>query len=317
MKTVYEKYYKILKDKNLTEKYNQLVYFFDYLNRSYEVLNDSLGRNFWIELGKDELVNNVFPMLVSDMKTIQNNVVVSLRKVCNLIDKDLINLLERLKEKENLLSDYNENRTLIEEEILEIEKEINLKIKEINDTDVKELQDRESFINNNYHLKDINEKKKLFIGNIDNPNEYTREKNYISMKKHMRLFNNTTGEEVKAKSTIRIKKGERLVLTVKLPENTGMIKEIHRTSADGDKEFRTGRIIHAESDVSGDIDNPKYVNYKWNKYPEGVNLHKNHYEWIIYAREKGLVIASQTCEYTDLDNTMLKAMITINVKVED
>ena len=78
----------------------------------------------------------------------------------------------------------------------------------------------------------------------------------------MTLFDNTTGEILTDRSTITMKPGETRVITVKLPTNTGMINEIHRTSADGSSAYKSGKIVKATSDVDPDPNKQLKVNYK-------------------------------------------------------
>ena len=166
-------------------------------------------------------------------------------------------------------------------------------------------------------------KKLQFIGDVDDPNNYAAvNPNYRSMRKTMQLFDNTTGEILNDHDIITIKKGETRVITVKLPTDTGMINEIHRTTADGSGAFRSGKIVKAKSDIDPDPNNIEYVNFReWsNHYPADKSLmHNNSYDWIITAVGDGKVQCSQTCQYTTSASKgeNLKAMINLVVKVED
>ena len=168
---------------------------------------------------------------------------------------------------------------------------------------------------------DIAAKKQKFVGNVDDPNSYDEVKpNFKTMRKTMTLFDNTTGEELKDNDTITMKPGETRIITVKLPTDTGMIQEIHRTTADGNDVYRSGNVVHAVSDVDPDPNKIDYVNYKdWSRHiPSDKSiLHSNTYDWVITAKADGSVTASQTCEYTtDVSKGgNLKAMIDLNVVV--
>lgn len=167
----------------------------------------------------------------------------------------------------------------------------------------------------------IASKKAAFLGSVDDPKNYdTVPSNFRSMRKTMQLFDNTTGQVLDDHATINMKPGETRVITVKLPTNTGMIKEIHRTTADGNGAFRGGKIVTAKSDVDPDPNVIDYVNYKpWSKHwPKNTSgLHSNSYDWIITAKADGSVQCSQTCEYTTdaSKGGHMKAMINLHVNV--
>ena len=148
-------------------------------------------------------------------------------------------------------------------------------------------------------------------------------KEFVAIKE-MRLFDNTTGEEIAPDSTIVLKKGETRVITVKLPTNTGRIGEVVRTTADDcyrDEDKRAGRkrITQSYSDIDPDPNNVERVNYKYSiHWPDDRSLlHTNYYEWVITGTNVGSQQISQTCEYTSLDvpNWYAKAMAGLNIKV--
>ena len=172
----------------------------------------------------------------------------------------------------------------------------------------------------------MSDKKKAFIGDVDDASQYTVAKNVRSMRKEMRLFDNTTGEEIAPDSTIVLKKGETRVITVKLPTNTGRIGNLVRTTADDvyteeDKKAGRKRITTSYSDIDPDPNKVERVNYKYSvHWPEDKSLlHTNYYEWVITGTNTGTHQISQTCEYTSLDvpNWYAKAMAGLNVKVID
>ena len=177
---------------------------------------------------------------------------------------------------------------------------------------------------------DIAAKKKAFIGNVDDPTEYAnvRQGNYKLWKNHMRMFDNTTGEEIPEDGTITLKKGETRVITVKLPTNTGMIQQVVRTTAadtsnKGNNYSDTNKITSSLSDIDPDPNKVDYVNvYNWSTHniPKDKSLmHTNYYDWIITADKVGSREISQTCEYeTDLAKGFyFKAMVGLNVNIVD
>ena len=166
---------------------------------------------------------------------------------------------------------------------------------------------------------DIAAKKVAFVGDVDDASQYTVEGNIRNKVKHMKMFDNTTGEEIPEDGTITLKAGETRVITVKLPTDTGKINTVVRTTADDLK--RSGySVTTSKSDLDPNPNNVDYVNYKpWSRHmPSDKNLqHTNYYDWIIHADKVGGRQISQTCEYsTDASKGgYLKAMIGLNVKV--
>lgn len=169
-------------------------------------------------------------------------------------------------------------------------------------------------------------KKKQFLGNgVDDLSQYSIADNVRNMTKHMRMFDNTTGEEIPEDGHITLKKGETRVITVKLPTNTGAIYDIVRTTAAdtcnkgnyyGDKY----KITSSRSNLTGDSNNIEYVNYKSNHWPSDKSiLHNNYYEWIIHADKTGSRQISQTCEYSNsaIKGWYAKAMIGLNITIVD
>lgn len=324
MKAQYEKYYNSLKNVNIVEKGAKLTSFCDALGNSHTYLQNNLSDSLWQELGKNELNVNVIPTLLKNFGYLKANIE-KLNKACGLTQNDLYNLLVKLDNKEREIAGLEEEeKNKRAGEVTSIESEIDSKIKEINSIEVTEFEalpdpPANTTLDMSNLPADILAKKKLFLGNIDNPNEYTLHPNYVKMIKHLRLFNNKTGEEIQPGSVIRLKKGEELIVTVKLPTNTGMIGLLQRTSADGDATARSKRVVHTLSDVNPDPSKIDFVNYKpWSRHqPTGVNLHTNHYDWIIRGTGTGRATISQTCEYTANNSIMAKAMATLKVIVED
>ncbi len=172
---------------------------------------------------------------------------------------------------------------------------------------------------------DYSEAKKAFLGpGVDDLSQYTIAPNFYNMTKHMRMFDNTTGQEIPEDGHITLKKGETRVITVKLPTNTGSIGEIVRTTA---ADTSTGHGIvdkdqytTSRSALNDDLNNPIYVNYQKNHWPSDRSLlHNNYYEWIIHADRVGGRQISQTCEYTcsAKPGWYAKAMIGLNITIVD
>ena len=173
---------------------------------------------------------------------------------------------------------------------------------------------------------EIAAKKRAFVGDVDDDSQYTvREGNHHIWKNHMRLFDNTTGEEIPEDSKITLRKGETRVITVKLPTNTGKINTIVRTTAadtinKGDY-YLDKPITTSHSDIDPS-DNSEYVNYmgKPPHWPTNRNLlHNNYYDWVITADKVGTKEISTTCEYeTDaFKGFYFKAMAGIDVTIVD
>lgn len=168
--------------------------------------------------------------------------------------------------------------------------------------------------------------KAAFLGDVDDDSQYTVDPNFINMRKHMRLFNNTTGEEIQPDSTIVLRKGETIVITCKLPTNTGKIGELRRVVADDvyrdeDKARGAKRITTSYSDIDPNPNNVERVNYKHSIYwPQDRSLlHTNHYDWVITGTNVGTKQISQTCEYTTeaRPGWYAKVMAGLTIKVID
>ncbi len=159
-------------------------------------------------------------------------------------------------------------------------------------------------------------KKKAFIGDINDTSKYYKDPHYPNMQKDLRCFNNKTGEEITDNQTIHLKVGETIVLTCALPYNAGVPKRIIRTTAaDVSSQSDKYKITSSKSNISGDPNNIQYVNYQYNHWPSGVDLHTNYYEWIIHADKPGKRQISQTCEYESSAGTP-KSMIGINIVID-
>ncbi len=166
-------------------------------------------------------------------------------------------------------------------------------------------------------------KKAKFIGDYNDPNNYTHFKGtkaqMKSRKNKLLLFDNTTGEIIESLGEINMKVGEKRVITVKLPSDTGKINRITRTSA-----FTKGKsIIKVKSDIDPDPNKVEYVLIA--EAPKGGGhspsdtslLQNNCYDWVIEAVAPGRTSATQTTlwESEDSGTYNLKAMEEIFVNV--
>lgn len=162
----------------------------------------------------------------------------------------------------------------------------------------------------------IEAKRKAFIGDINDTSKYYIDPKYPNMQKDLRCFNNQTGEEIFDNQTIHLKVGETITLTIALPYNAGVPKRIIRTTAaDVSSQTDKYKITSSKSNISGDPNNIQYVNYQYNHWPSGVDLHTNYYEWVIHADKPGSRQISQTCEY-ESSAGIPKSMIGINVVID-
>ena len=166
---------------------------------------------------------------------------------------------------------------------------------------------------------DISQKRKAFIGDVNDTSKYYIDPKYPNMQKDLRCFDTQTGEELTDNNTIYMKVGETRVLTVALPYNAGVPKQIIRTTAaDVSSSKDNYKITSSKSDINPDPNVVDYVNYQKqvNHWPKDVDLHTNYYDWIITADKAGKRQISQTCEYESSAGTP-KSMIGINVVITE
>ena len=357
MKAKYQKYYDSLKGADLSSGVSTLSSAVTKSNTELSAIkSDSTA---WNELGAQAFNNVTLPNIMDSVSLLNENITGALTQVvtkCTELVSKLTELDTLEKEKEALgskwtyteggthsqseVTDHNNKIDEIEKKITDKESEIDSLISAINSITITEAKTEEVGTDTSADSSlatllpadgskisipsdpAIAEKKKQFIGNVDDPNNYDAvNPNYRSMHKEMQLFDNTTGEILDDHAVINMKKGETRVITVKLPTNTGMIEEIHRTSADGSEAFRKGTIVKAKSDIDPNPNNIEYVNFReWsNHYPADKSLmHNNSYDWIITAVGDGKVQVSQTCQYTTSAShgENLKAMINLTVNVQ-
>lgn len=321
MNSKYQKYYDKLKDKDFssyTSKYSSTMS--TVKSKLDNVSNNISNSQAWTELGLATLQGSTIPKMMKMESAVESGI----SSLSTAVSK-CSTLVSKLASLEQACRDYDnaseENKPNYKSKINNLENEIDGIINEINSINVEKIKEDISSVGSlSEAANTIAAKKAAFLGDVDDLSQYTQKSNYKTMRKQMLAFDNTTGEIITERSTIYLKPGETRILTVKLPTNTGPIGEIKRTSADGDDGYRSGRIVTAQSDVDPDPNNIDYVNYKShsNHFPPNVDLHQNHYDWIIKANNEGKVIISQTCEYNlkNEPNWYAKAMYVLNVVVK-
>ena len=359
MKAKYQQYYDALKGANLSGGVSKISAAVNSAKTGISSMQSTLSSSSWQELGAMTVNSVTIPSLIQDLDLLNSNVTGALTEVatkCTELVSQLTELEALEKKLESLgskwtyteggtktqseVNSHNNQITETEKEITDKESAIDGMIDAINGitlatasstttttgtetTGTDPLQTDTNVDTSSTSSEAIAAKKKEFLGSVDDPNNYDAvHPRFSAIRKEMTLFDNTTGEILTDRSTITMKPGETRVITVKLPTNTGMINEIHRTSADGSGAFRSGKIVKATSDVDPDPNNQLKVNYKGKDgLPSDHSvLHTNYYEWIITAQPdgKGKVQCSQTCEYTTSASKAahLKAMINLFVDVQ-
>lgn len=328
MESKYQKYYEKLKNKDFNSfisKYNNAIKTVKskITNVSTSISSNS---NSWNEKGVSTIQNTTIPGLQKDVKQVE----AGLTALTSAVTKTstLVSKLEQLESACNAYDNASEEyKSTYRTRINGLEREIDSLITEINSITIVTIVDEkdkksasEANKNTVNNSSSIAQKKAEFLGDVDDSSQYTRASNYKTMRKIMTAFDNTTGEILTENSTITLKPGETRIITVKLPTNTGMIGELKRTSADGDEGYRSGKVVTAKSDVNPDSNVIDYVNYKSysQHFPKGVDLHQNHYDWVITANNEGAVTISQTCEYSLKDEPTFysKVMFELNVRVK-
>ncbi len=177
-------------------------------------------------------------------------------------------------------------------------------------------------------LSDLEAKKKEFMGDVNDPNQFYIDPSYSNKLARMTCFDNTTGEILTDGAVIKLKPGETRILTVKLPDYCGEIDHVFRTTAQEDK----SGVIYNRSDIDPDPNNVDYIRWEPGNpkrqfhYPaSNISTKFNTYEWIITGQRNGKFLASQTCEFqshgTDSSGKTYKysgkkAMVELNIVVE-
>lgn len=326
MNSKYQQYYNELKDKPFASYVNNYVKALNTINTSVNNINSVMSS--CTEKGVEYIKNSILPSLKNEGAKIENG----LRQLTVASSKVTL-LVAKLSELKNACDSYasckEEDKASYKSKIDSLEKEADALINEINSLslDANALNDNVYVYAGNVNgtgtsaldSSTLAAKRAEFIGDVNDTSKYYVDPKYAKKLKQLVCFDNTTGEVLQEGDTLYMKPGETRVLTVRLPYNAGQIDKLLRTTADGDGTFRAGTVATAQCDVNPDPNIIDYVNYKeWsNHIPDNVDLHTNYYDWIITAKANGTVTVSQTCEYTNPDGYMPKAMVGLTLVVKD
>ena len=324
MNSKYQQYYNELKDKAFTPYVTGYMQALNNINTSINSVNSVMSS--CTEKGVEYIKNTILPSLKNEgakLETGLRQLTVASTKVTLLVAK----LTELKNACDSYASCKEEEKNSYKSKIAALEKEADGIINEINSLSITELtidSKGTPYVNNTVGTTTLDPtsiaaKRAAFIGDVNDTSKYYVDPKYAKKLKELVCFDNTTGEILQEGATIYMKPGETRVLTVRLPYNAGQIDKLLRTTADGDEKFRSGTVAVATCDVNPDPNIVDYVNYKeWsNHIPDNVDLHTNYYDWIITAKANGTVTISQTCEYTNPDGYMPKAMVGMKLVVKD
>lgn len=321
MDAKYQKYYNGLKGKDFSPYVSKYKSSIDDVKNKLSSAQGSISEGSWSEKGIKLVKDTVFPVLTSEAASIENGLGVlasAVSKVGNLYSK-LESLDKACKNYDNC---KEEEKETYRNEVDSIEKSIDAIIGEINgmslEIENKSVSAYSSAMTTLTELNSIQALKEEFLGDVDDSSQYYTDPRYRLRAGSLVCFDNTTGQILKEGDTLYMKPGETRILTVKLPNDSGMINQIVRTTADGNGAYNSGKYLTARSDVNPDPNVIDYVNYKsWsNHWPKGVNLHTNHYDWVLTANSEGVVTISQTCEYTNKSRSTPKAMVDLKVVIK-
>lgn len=319
MNSKYQQYYNALNGKEFSEYVSNYSNSLSEINANFNSIESIMSSSS--EKGLDYIKNIIIPSIKAKHSFIETGIrALSLATTkCN----ELIKQLNELKsESQYYYSCSDEEKKYCEIRISTLENKIEEIISSINQIKLEPDNNISSVANSSLNTTNINssikELKEKFIGDVDDISKYYIDPAYSTKAKKLVCFDNTTGETLEEGSTLCMKPGETRVLTVRLPYNAGEIDKIVRTTADGDSTYKDGSVVTAKSDVNPDPNVIDYVNYKsWSNHtPENVNLHTNYYDWVITAKNDGTATISQTCEYTNKNGNIPKAMIDIDVVVK-
>ena len=318
MDSKYQKYYDKLKGKDFSANVSKYKSSLDIVKSKIENIESTIISSEWNEKGLEIIKGSIIPSLTNQTSNIESGI----DCLSSAVSKS-VTLVSKLESLNSLCNSYNkckeEEKANYKSKISSLEKEIDEIISEINSIKV-EIKDESVEFNGyvqslNENINSLENLKKKFIGDVDDLSQYYVDHSYDHKAKDLIGFDNTTGEIIQRGSKIHLKPGETRVITIKVPNCTGPIDQIVRTTADGDSSFRSGKYAHAYSDINPDDNIVETVDYRNNKYPQQANLHTNYYDWVITADASGSVSASQTCEYKNVDGQLLKAMLKIDVEV--
>lgn len=306
----YQKYYNALNGKDFSN------YVQGYLTSLSEINSKFASIKSMMASSSDKGLNYIKSSIIPYIDAQESDIEQGLNALKNASSK-CVTLVELLNQLKNASDYYNscseEEKEKYRSEINSLKYQIDVLVSEINAISLKAVNgDMNSLLPSSIETLRAN-----FIGNVDNINDYYIDPSYANKAKELVCFDNTTGQILKDADTIYLKPGETRILTVRLPYNAGAINKLLRTTADGGEVYRTGSVVTARSDVNPDPSIIDYVNYKENAYhmPSNVNLHTNYYDWVITAKADGTTTISQTCEYTNVNGDMPKAMVELKVVV--
>lgn len=321
MNSKYQKYYNVLNGKDFSTYVASYSSSLSEISTSFNSIESIMSSS--TEKGLEYVKGTIIPSMKTQHATIEQGIqaLSSAASKCN----NLINKLNELKSASDYYSSCKEEeKESYRSKISSLESEIDTIINEINSISLDSQNENSSSgivstLDNTKTDGSIESLRAAFIGDVNDTSKYYIDPAYSKKLKELVCFDNTTGEILEEGDSFYMKPGETRVLTVRLPYNAGEIDQLLRTSADGDSTYRSGSVVTAKSDVNPDPNVVDYVNYKsWsNHFPDNVDLHTNYYDWIITAKADGTAVISQTCEYTNTDGDMPKAMIGINVVVKD
>ena len=326
MDAKYQKYYNGLKGKDFSSCVSKYQANIGELKSKLTSAEGAISPGSWSEKGIEIVKQTVFPTL----KTSTDNIISAVNTLSTVASKvsELVSKLESLekkcKEYDNCSQeDEPDRKNALRNEVKALEGQVDSIINAINgiSIDIPEVsvQAYSSAMSSLEEMNSIQYRKQEFLGDVNDTSKYYIDKTKWTKAKELLVFDNKTGKILKEGDTIYMKPGETRILTVKLPNNAGAISKLVRTTADGDSAYRSGNYVHAVSDVNPDPNKIDYVNYKeWsNHWPQGVNLHTNHYDWVVTAKAEGTVQISQTCEYQNTNGNYPKGMVDLNVVVKN
>ncbi len=325
MDAKYQKYYNGLKGKDFSPYVTKYQANIEEVKSKLTSAEGAISPGSWSEKGIEIVKQTVFPTLKSTTDNIKSAIDVLsavASKVSSLVSK-LEALDAKCKAYDNCSSeDEPDRKNSLREEVKALEREVDGIINEINGMalNIQEVsvQNYSTAMSSLEKMNSIQYIKQEFLGDVNDTSKYYVDQSKWRKAKELLVFDNTTGKILKEGDTIYMKPGETRILTVKLPNNAGAISKLVRTTADGDSAYRSGKYVKAVSDVNPDPNKIDYVNYKkWsNHWPKDVDLHTNHYDWVVTATAEGKVQISQTCEYQNTDGNYPKGMVDLNVVVK-
>ncbi len=369
MQDKYKKYYDALKSADVGASQGTVASSVNNAKNYMSSVKSAISSSSWTELATYTINEVTIPMIEKSFDVLVGNVSDVLQQVATKSKALLTALeaLEKLEEEKDALGDkwsYNAEKTNknevdshnskidgVKTRIDNKESEIDGIVSSLNSIEVQDVvafisqlqaerkeKEAETTVTKNGNVKysipsdpAVAAKKAAFIVDYDDASAYTHYKgnNLFDRHNELTLFDNKTGEIISDLGQITMKPGETRVLTVKLPTDTGQIKQILRTTADGSGVYRSGQYVTARSDIDPDPNKIEYVRIietgdddQARHVPYDMSLtYNNCYDWIITADSNKVsndpVRCSQSVLWTSEDSgkRSLKAMINLYVKV--